>query len=88
MPPTVQLAVDNARDFGRIAAANAISDVYAMGGKVRAMPAAALLCSHSTLWNPMHGSLHTCVHAAATAMDLQLPVVQQQEGNICFIDRH
>jgi selenide,water dikinase len=25
--------VDNARDFGRIAAANAISDVYAMGGK-------------------------------------------------------
>lgn len=27
-------AVDNARDFGRIAAANAISDVYAMGGKV------------------------------------------------------
>ena len=26
-------AVDNARHFGRIAAANAISDVYAMGGK-------------------------------------------------------
>eukprot|EP00878_Enallax_costatus_P036556 GHUV01041061.1.p1 GENE.GHUV01041061.1~~GHUV01041061.1.p1 ORF type:complete len:122 (+),score=39.81 GHUV01041061.1:294-659(+) len=25
--------VDNARHFGRIAAANAISDVYAMGGK-------------------------------------------------------
>lgn len=27
------VAVDNARHFGRIAAANAISDVYAMGGK-------------------------------------------------------
>jgi len=25
--------VDNPRDFGRIAAANAISDIYAMGGR-------------------------------------------------------
>jgi selenophosphate synthase len=42
-------AVDNARDFGRIAAANAISDVYAMGGKVRQCTAA---CKINSLFYP------------------------------------
>uniref|UniRef100_A0A383W8S7 PurM-like N-terminal domain-containing protein n=2 Tax=Tetradesmus obliquus TaxID=3088 RepID=A0A383W8S7_TETOB len=39
--------IDNARDFGRIAAANAINDVYAMGGKHHAN-ASISACDSST----------------------------------------
>lgn len=59
--------VDDARDFGRIAAANAISDVYAMGGAplfalaLAAMPKDAL--SEETIAAIFAGGRDTCARA-------------------------
>src|SRR3546814_8556658 len=48
--------VDDARDFGRIAAANALSDVYAMGGRPLLVLAILGIDRKST----SHNSSHKC----------------------------
>jgi hypothetical protein len=51
--------VDDPYDWGRIAATNALSDVYAMGG-------APLLALNLVAW-PRKGSASTCSHGCSTA---------------------
>ena len=59
--------VDDARDFGRIAATNAISDIYAMGGRpimalaILGMPIAAM--DAQTIRNILAGGAEMCAEA-------------------------
>ena len=64
--------VDDPYDFGRIAAANALSDIYAMGG--RPLTALALLCAPETTLPPevlaavMQGGLDTMRRAGTSVV--------------------